>query len=247
MRVQARHVRLQGPGVRGARRGEHGPRRPRLLDGAVLQDDDLVRPGGRDREIVGDQQDPDAELAPQIVQQVQDLLLHGHVQGGGRFVRDQQPRPGKDRERDEHPLQLPAGELMRERVDDPLRIGQPHPAQSLPHESLTLRTPARPGHQGRGLESLRPDRPHRVQGGARILRHEAQHPAPQRQELALAQAGDLPALHDDRPSTRARREPSRRSTARAMVDFPEPDSPIRARARPSPTAKDAPWTTSVSP
>ena len=197
VRVQTGYVRLQRPGVGRAGRGEDGVGGAGLLDRAVLQHHHLVGAGGGDGEVVGDQQDADPQLAAQLVEQVQDLLLHGHVEGRGRLVRDQQARPGQDRERDEHPLQLPAGELVGEGVRDALRLGQAHPLERRDDERLALRTAARPGDQRRGLEGLRPDRAHGVQGRARVLRHEAQHPSAQGQELPLAQAGDLPAPHRD--------------------------------------------------
>ena len=148
---------------------------------------------------MGDQQDPDPELGPQLVEQVEDLLLDGDVEGAGGLVGDQEPRAGQDRERDQHPLQLPAGELMGEGVEDPSRLGQAHPLERRVHERLALLAAMGAGHERRRLEGLGPDRAHRVQGGARVLRHEAQHPPAQRQELPLAQARHLAALDPDRP------------------------------------------------
>ena len=61
---------------------------------------------------------PNSLLQP--AHHVQHLGLHGHVERGGRLVRDQQGRVERHRHRDHHPLPHPAGELVRI-VVDPLR------------------------------------------------------------------------------------------------------------------------------
>ncbi len=71
-----------------------------FLDGAVLdhlamtQHDDAVGDVGHDAEIMGDQQHAHAALAPEIVDQAQDLALGGDVERGGRLVGDQQVGSG---------------------------------------------------------------------------------------------------------------------------------------------------------
>jgi hypothetical protein len=62
---------------------------------------------------VGDEQQRQAELAAQLGQQVEHLCLDHHVQGGGRFVGDQQPRGAGQRHGDHHPLALAARQLVR--------------------------------------------------------------------------------------------------------------------------------------
>jgi hypothetical protein len=47
-------------------------------------------------------------LALQVVQQLQDLRLHGHVECCGRLVGDQQLRPVGERHGDHDALPLPA-------------------------------------------------------------------------------------------------------------------------------------------
>ena len=60
-----------------------------LLGGALLDDlasvhdGDGVRHLGHEGEVVGDEDHRKAELLAQLVEQVDDLLLHGHVEGGG--------------------------------------------------------------------------------------------------------------------------------------------------------------------
>jgi hypothetical protein len=55
-------------------------------------DGDTVTDLTDDRQIVGDEQIPDAVVALQIGEQCQDLRLHGDVERGHRFVQNQQAR-----------------------------------------------------------------------------------------------------------------------------------------------------------
>src|SRR6185437_16679506 len=57
---------------------------PRVHDGYAVGD------VADDAEIVGDQQDAHAEAFFEVEQQFQDLRLDGDVEGGGRFVGDEQ-------------------------------------------------------------------------------------------------------------------------------------------------------------
>ena len=58
-------------------------------------------------------------LALQLGEQVHDLGLHGHVEGGGRLVGDEHLRVQRQRHRDHDALAHAAGELVRV-VADPL-------------------------------------------------------------------------------------------------------------------------------
>jgi hypothetical protein len=64
-------------------------------------------------EVMRDEEHGETVRTPQSLQQRQDLCLHGHVERGGRLVRNQQPRPVHDRHRNQNPLALAAGKLMR--------------------------------------------------------------------------------------------------------------------------------------
>ena len=55
---------------------------------------------------------PDSELLDQLREQVEDLGLHHHVEGGGRLVGDDELRAAGERHRDHHALPLPAGQLV---------------------------------------------------------------------------------------------------------------------------------------
>src|SRR3954447_13949827 len=66
-------------------------------------------------------------VALQIREQVEHRGLHGHVEGAGGLVCDEQSRAGDQGPGDADPLPLPAGELVRVAARN---LGaQPHPAQ----------------------------------------------------------------------------------------------------------------------
>jgi len=83
-------------------------------------------PVGDHADVVGDEQDRGIQLLPQIPEQLKDLGLHGDVQGGGRFVRDQHGRIVGQGQRDHRALFLTAGQLMREGVDPGGRLRNAH-------------------------------------------------------------------------------------------------------------------------
>ena len=72
-----------------------------------------------------------AELVAGEAQQVQDLRLHGHVQGGGRLVGQDEPGVEHERHRDDDALLLAAGELVRIVVDAGGRVGDADLLQDL--------------------------------------------------------------------------------------------------------------------
>ena len=102
---------------------EHVVHRPGLDDLAVLHHADPVGDLAHDAEIVGDEQHRHAEAGLQVLQQRQDLRLHGDVERGGRLVGDQQVRLVGERHRDHDALALPAGELVRIACEPAVRIG----------------------------------------------------------------------------------------------------------------------------
>ena len=88
--------------------------------------------GFRDHaKIVGDQDDRHPELLLQPVQQLEDLRLDGHVQRGGRLIRDQELGVAGQRHRDHHPLPHPAGKLVRILADPLLGDGDADQLQHL--------------------------------------------------------------------------------------------------------------------
>ena len=73
---------------------------------------DTIRDVLHDREVMGDEDHGEPVGGLQILEQVEDLGLHADVEGGNRFVADDQCRVEYDCSRDRDALTLPAGKLM---------------------------------------------------------------------------------------------------------------------------------------
>ena len=132
---RARHVALEddallrGVGVGHRHRRQQrlgvGVLRPREQRGAVGDLDDLAEIHDRDavadvlddRDVVGDEQIGEAELALQVAQQVDDLRLHRDVERRDRLVADDQARVERQRAGDADALALAAGEFVRVAVE----------------------------------------------------------------------------------------------------------------------------------
>ena len=69
--------------------------------------------------------------ALQLLEKLEDLRLHGHVERGRRLVGDQQVGLVGERHRDHHALALAARELMRVAGEPARRIGDADLAQEL--------------------------------------------------------------------------------------------------------------------
>jgi hypothetical protein len=61
-----------------------------------------------DRQVVGDEQIGQLEAVLEVVEQVDDLRLHRHVERGDRLVQHDQPRLERQRPRDADALALAA-------------------------------------------------------------------------------------------------------------------------------------------
>ena len=86
----------------------------RLLDDLTgVHDGDLVGHLGNKRQVVGDEDHCESQLLTQLVEQVDDLLLNGHVQSGGRFVSNDELRVTGQSHSDQNSLTLAAGKLVR--------------------------------------------------------------------------------------------------------------------------------------
>ena len=105
--------RQQRLGVGMLRAADELLRRRVLHDAAEIHDDDAVGDVFDDGEIVGDEEVGEAELALQIVQQVDDLRLDRHVERRDRLVGDDELRARGERPGDADALALAAGEFVR--------------------------------------------------------------------------------------------------------------------------------------
>ena len=84
-----------------------------LDDLAAIHHGDAVGDAGDHAEIVRDQDQPDAGVALDLGEEVEDLRLDRHVERGGRLVGDDQLRLAQERHGDHHALAKPARELVR--------------------------------------------------------------------------------------------------------------------------------------
>ena len=86
--------------------------RRRLFNGlAQIHDHDLIGDVVDHAQIVGDEDVGQIQLLLEVLQEVEDLGLDGHIQRGDGLVRHQEGRLHGQRPGDGHPLPLPAGEL----------------------------------------------------------------------------------------------------------------------------------------
>ena len=155
------------------RRGQHLANRALLDDAAALHDGHPVAQFGHHSQVVADQQHRHALPLAQAAEQVEHLGLHRHVQRAGRLVGQQHLGPQRQRERDRHPLQLPAGQLRR------VPVQQVRRQQHLPH---------RPRRRVRRVRPAHPVQPQRAQHHAAHLEYRAE-----RQCRALEDGRDPPS------------------------------------------------------
>ncbi len=181
-------------------------RRTALGDGAGIHDRDPVGHLGNHAQVVGDQDQRHALLRRDAGDQVEDLGLDGHVQGGRRLVGDQDLRPAGQRHGDDHPLALPARELMRIEIGRKVRRRQADPVEKLtgPRRCLGL---GQTQVQAQALGHLIADGSDRVEGRHGFLEDHGHAPAAQATKLLFAQLQQVTALQGHPAAgTRRRRQ-----------------------------------------
>ena len=97
---------------------DHLLRRSLLDDATQVHDADTVRHVLNHRQVVADEQVGQPELSLQILHEVEDLRLDGHVQGRDRLVGDDQVRRQSQRTSKTDALELAARELVRVAIQD---------------------------------------------------------------------------------------------------------------------------------
>ena len=120
--VLARQRRQQAARVGVLRVAEQRPHRRLFDDAAGVHHGDAIRLLRDDAEVVGDEQQREAEARLQIAQQVEDLALDRDVERGRRLVGDEQLGLAGERRGDQRALAQAAGQLVRVFVDAALRI-----------------------------------------------------------------------------------------------------------------------------
>ncbi len=95
-----------------------------------------------DGQVVRDEEERNPQLVLQVVEQVDHSGLNGHVEGGDRFVEDQQLGLEHQGPGDADPLALTAGELVGVAVGV-VRL-EPHQLEHLAHPLLDGRSAVLP-------------------------------------------------------------------------------------------------------
>ena len=108
---------------------EHVPDGAPLHDAAHIHDGHVVGQLAHHAHVVGDEHDGGVVLPLELLHQLEDLGLDGHVQSGGRLVCDEHLGVAAHGHGDHGPLTHTAGELMGVLVDALLRGGDAHLGQ----------------------------------------------------------------------------------------------------------------------
>ena len=110
-----------------------------LDDAAVLHHRHAIAQVGDDPEVVRDDQHAHVRSLLQLAEQVEDLGLHGDVEGGRRLVGDDQVGVAGHRSGDEDALRHAAGDLVRVGAECPCGIGDADPGEQRQRLLLGLR------------------------------------------------------------------------------------------------------------
>src|SRR5215470_1292192 len=186
-RIRLGHRGQERRRVRVLGRGEDLLGLAELDDAADVHHRDTVTDVADDAQVVRDEEIGQSELLLQVEQEVQDLRLHGDVQGRDRLVRDDEPRLECQRPRDADALPLAAAECVREAAH--VLGPESHPAQEIRHTLLALAPALHAVDQERLADQIE-------QGHARVERREwiledHLHLAPDRAQLGLAERGEV--------------------------------------------------------
>src|SRR5690625_3406037 len=150
-----------------------------------------------DGEIVGDEEIGQAEAVAQVLEQVDDTGLNGHVEGGDRLIEDQQLWVRHQRPGDADPLPLTSGELVR--IAFGHRGVEPDEFEHLGH--LVIAFGGGDSVHGQGFGDDFAHRQARIDGGHRVLEHDLDVFA-HGQAFARVEIGDVDAVDDDPPLLR---------------------------------------------
>ena len=106
----------QGLGVGVLRGVEQGLDRGQFDEPASVHDGDAVTDDPQQGEVMGDEEKGEMLLLLQLTEEIDDLGLHGNVQGGCRFIGQDQLWLQAETAGDVHPLPLSAGQFIGQAV-----------------------------------------------------------------------------------------------------------------------------------
>ena len=208
--VRARDRGDERLGVGMARRRPDRAGRALLDDLAQVHHEDGVGDVPDDRQVVGDQEQREVQIAGEPDQEVRDLRLRRGVERGERLVEHDHGRVGGEGAGDRDALALAAAELMRE----PARRRWPRapPCRAAPQPVGAGRARSLSPASRSPSATWRADRPARVQRRVRVLEDHLQ-PGRALRSSAAPERRERRAVEDDLPGRRARRGRPRRERA----------------------------------
>ena len=173
--------------------------RTELDELAGVHDREPVGEVAHQRQVVGDEQDREPELALELLHPLQQGPLRHHVERGRRLVHDHQVGTEDQRHGDHRALPHAAGQLVRvagevDRVDthQPQHLGRPRPHGLAGHVLV----------RGHRVVKLGLDAQHRVQRVHRRLHDDGVVAPPDVAELVLGQVDHVDAVELDGARTR---------------------------------------------
>lgn len=201
-----------------------------------VHDGDTVRQFQQQRQVVGDEDDREAQLAPQPEHLREDLALHHDVDSRCRLVHHHQLGPAGQGQGDGGTLAHAAGQLVRMVADAVGGYADQGEQFNGPRPGVPLAQRAVAGPQDVG--ELGTDPHHRVQRVHGGLEHDGQRgppvaahpPAVERDEIDGRRT--VTAMEEDLPAVVTAGGRCSRVRAVISVDFPEPDSPATPRISP---------------
>ena len=167
------------------------PRGPFFDDAPGVHHRDALGHLGHDTEVVSDEEKTDLQLTAKAIQQIEDLLLHRHVEGRCGLVGDQQSRPGGQRHGNHRALTQAAGKLVRKLFRADLGFGNRRPPQRIDRLAFHFFGAKLWLVRANRFFDLRSDAHHGIQRGHRFLEdhgnlaaaHVAPLPLTQRRQL----------------------------------------------------------------
>ncbi|AMY70978.1 hypothetical protein AKL17_3755 [Frigidibacter mobilis] len=170
--------------------GEEPAHRGPLDHAAGIHHGNMAGGAGHHAQIMRHQQHGHAHLGLKIGDQVEDLRLDGHVERGGRLVRDQQPRPPRNGQRDHRPLVHAARKAVRVIAGAVLGPGDADAAQQAHRLGPGFGLRGAPA-QAHRLGNLPADAANGVEAAGRVLEHAGHGAAAQLERRGGRQAGHV--------------------------------------------------------
>ena len=167
-----------------------------LADPAGVHDNDLVAHIGDHAQVVGNHDDGHAHFLLQVLHQLQNLGLNGHVQSGGGFIGNQDVRLTGQRHGDHHPLAHAAGKLVGILLQPLFRLVHAHQLEHFQRPGVGL-GPVAVGVEQDGFPQLIADGKGGVQRGHGILKDDADPLAAKLPHLLLGILDDVLAVEEN--------------------------------------------------